>query len=258
MLAQLFNLDSLDYTVLQWTVLCLAALLIGINKTGVPGIGILVVPLMAGIFEAKLSTGLVLPMLAFADIFAVGYYHRHARWSHIIKLLPAALVGIAAGSVLIRYIQDFQLKPLIGATVLAMLIISYWHNRKNDDTKVVRSNIFFALAIGFFAGLSTQLANAAGPIMVIYLLAMRLDKYEFIGTGAWYFLILNWLKIPIFVWEGRINLVSIKTDVIVFPLIIIGAVVGILLLKQIPQKAFKATVQILAVLAALYLIASVF
>ena len=257
MLAQLFNLNSLDHTTLQWTVLCLAALLIGISKTGVPGIGILVVPLMAGIFDAKLSTGLVLPMLAFADLFAVGYYHRHARWSHIIKLLPAALAGIATGSLLIRHIHDFQLKPLIGIIVLTMLIISYLRNRKNNGEETVRDNFYFALGIGFFAGLTTQLANAAGPIMVIYLLAMRLPKYEFIGTGAWYFLILNWLKIPIFISEGRINLDSIKTDIIVFPLIVIGAVVGILLLKRIPQKAFKTVVQVLAVLAALRLIASI-
>jgi uncharacterized membrane protein YfcA len=242
----------------QWLVLSFCALITGISKTGLPGIGILAVPLLAMFFPAKASTGLLLPMLAFADIFAVAYYRRHAQWGHIIKLLPPALTGIIAGSVIIRYIDNDQLKPVIGIIVLAMLILNYWRIKKNGDSLHVPTHWSFAVSMGFIAGVTTQLANAAGPIMVIYLLAMQFDKNKFLGTGAWYFLILNSLKIPLFVLDGRITLDSVKADLIMVPFIIIGAIAGVFILRKIPQKWFNMVVQILALLAAIKLTASAF
>ena len=254
MFAQLANLLPSDFSVSQWFVLCVCAFLAGVNKTGVPGIGILMVPLIASFFPAKISTGLLLPLLAMADLFAVGYYHRHAKWSIILKLLPAALVGIAAGSFVMRQISDDRLRPAIGALVLVMLVSNYFWDRRKNKTDEVPHHWLFAAAMGFLAGLTTQLANAAGPIMVIYLLAMKLPKYEFIGTGAWYFLILNWLKLPIFISEGRIDLQSICADIAMLPLIAAGAIAGILILKKIPQTWFKIVVQLLAAAAAIKLL----
>jgi hypothetical protein len=250
----MFDFTSLDLSLIQWTILCLCAVMVGITKTGVPGIGILAVPLLALIFPAKASTGLLLPMLAFADLFAVGYYHRHTQWNHIIKLLPPALVGIIAGSIIIRHIENVHLQPIIGIIVISMLALNYWRKKRDGQEVNIPSHWSFALTIGFLAGLTTQLANAAGPLIIIYLLAMRLEKYKFIGTCAWYFLILNWLKIPLFIWDGRITAESIKIDIIIFPLIVVGAVTGIFILKRIPQKWFNIVIQILVLTAAIKLI----
>jgi len=255
MLCNLINLLPQDYSFAQWLVLCICAVCVGINKTGLPGLGIVVVPLIAAFFPAKASTGMLLPLLAMADLFAVGYYHSHAKWSHIIKLLPAALVGIAAGSLVIRRIGDFQLAPVIGAIVLVMLVLNYLRGKQQDDFNVPQ-HWLFAVTMGFFAGLTTQLANAAGPVVIIYLLAARLPKYEFVGTNAWFFLIINWLKIPVFVSEGRITLQSVCADIVMLPLIAVGALSGILILKKIPHKWFKLAVEILAAAAAVKLLLS--
>jgi hypothetical protein len=227
---------------------------VGINKTGLPGLGIVVVPLIAAFFPAKASTGLLLPLLAMADLFAVGYYHSHAKWDHIIKLLPVALVGIAAGSLVVRHIADFHLAPVIGAIVLVMLVLNYLRDRKQEDDFSAPHHWLFAVTMGFFAGLTTQLANAAGPLIIIYLLAVRLPKYEFIGTNAWFFLIINWLKIPVFVSEGRITLESACADIIMLPLIAVGALLGILVLKEISPKWFRLAVEVLAAAAAVKLL----
>jgi len=191
-------------------------------------------------------------MLALADLFAVGYYHRHAKWNIILKLLPAALVGIAAGSVVVRCTDDETLRPIIGLIVLAMLGLHYF--REKYLSKDFSNSQLFAVSMGFLAGITTQLANAAGPVMTIYLLAMNLPKYEFIGTGAWYFLILNWLKMLIFASEGRITMQTISADVAMLPLIATGAIAGIFILKKIPQKWFNIIIQILAAAAAIKLL----
>jgi uncharacterized membrane protein YfcA len=250
-------MDLPDYSIWQWCGLWLTGLLTGVAKTGVPGISIINVPLMANLFPAKMSTGLVLPILGFTDILAVIYYHRHAKWNHIFRLLPWALAGIVAGSVIIRFISDDWLKPVIGFIVLIMLVLNYWRRSRGGDMHIP-THWSFAASMGFAAGLTTQLANAAGPVIIIYMLAMRLPKEEFIGTSAWYFLILNWLKIPLFISEDRITVESFTADLTAIPFLIIGAVAGIIILKKIPQIYFEVVVQILAVAAALKLCASAF
>ncbi len=252
MFTNLTNLLPQDFSNAQWLIMCVCAVLVGLNKTALPGVGIVVVPLIASFFSARASTGLLLPMLALADLFAVGYYHRHANWKIILKLLPAALVGIAAGSIIIRKIDDQALRPVIGIIVLVMLAMNVLREKylKEDFSQ----SKMFAGFMGFSAGLTTQLANAAGPIMTIYLLAMKLAKYEFIGTGAWYFLILNWLKMGIFATEGRITMQTMAADVAMLPLIAVGAIAGIFILKKVPQKWFNIVVQFLAAAAALKLL----
>ncbi len=232
-------------------------MLVGITKTGLPGLGSMLVVILALTFPAEESTGLMLIMLAFADLFAVAYYRRHAKWSYIIKLMPWALLGIATGSVAIRMLKDVHLGPIIGVIVLVLLALSLWWKHRNSGSLALPKHWIFAGVMGFLAGLTTQLANAAGPIIIIYLLAVGLPKYELIGTRAWYSLILNWLKIPIFISEGRITFDILRADAVAVPLVALGAVVGILIVKHIPQKRFEIAIQILAALAGLKLVLSV-
>jgi uncharacterized membrane protein YfcA len=228
--------------------------MVGIAKTGLPGITILVVPLMAAVLPARSSVGVLLGMLILGDLFAAGYYRRHAQWRHVVRLLGPTSVGIVAGYFALKVVSDAQLKPVIGAIVLAMLAINYWRSSAGDKADSVPTQWWFAVIIGFSAGVATMMANAAGPIMAVYLLAMRLPKVEFIGTGAWFFFIVNWLKVPFSAGLELMTVQSVKLDLMLLPLIAAGAAAGILILKRIPQKAFTTIVQILAATAAIKLL----
>ena len=228
--------------------------MVGTTKTGMPGLGILIVPLMALVLPTRQSTGILLGILILADLFAITYHRRNARWGHVLRLLPAALAGIVAGYFGLKFVNDQQLKPIIGGIVLIMLGVNYWRTWAKGEDAPVPTQWWFAVALGFMAGVTTMMANAAGPVMIIYLLAMRLPKVEFVGTGAWFFFVVNWLKVP---FSANLNLMtveSLKLNLMMLPFIAIGAVAGILLLKRIPQKAFNAIVQILAVAAAVKLL----
>ena len=244
-----------DFDLTQWAVLCLCAVLVGINKTGMPGLGALNVPLLAMMFSAKASTGLLLLLLAFGDIFAVIYYRRHARWGHVFRLMPWTLAGVGVGTAAIRQVDDLALKPVIGIMVLTLLAANLWRIRHKSEL-AFQSHWAFVALMGLLAGVFSQLANAAGPIIVLYLVVVGLPKQEFIGTGAWYYLILNWIKIPLFISEGRIGADSLTADLIAGPFVVLGAVLGIYLVKRIPRKGFTVVVQILTALAAVQLIAS--
>jgi uncharacterized membrane protein YfcA len=112
----------------------------------------------------------------------------------------------------------------------------------------------FIMMVGIVAGFTTQVANAAGPVMALYLLAMRLPKEEYMGTCAWYFMILNWIKMPIFILEGRITQEALLIDLPMLPIVLLGAFLGVLFLRKIKQKTFETAIQILIVLSALYLL----
>ena len=244
----------LDLDVIGWVVVGLCAIMVGITKTGIPGLGILAVPLMTLVIPPRSSVGVLLGILILADIFAAGYHRHNAKWRHVLRLLPPAFAGIVAGYFALKPVSDQQLKPIIGGIVLVMLALNYWRTRVKGKNAPIPTQWWFAAGIGFLAGVTTMMANAAGPIMIIYLLAMRLPKVEFVGTGAWFFFVVNWLKVP---FSANLNLMtaeSVKLNLMMLPFIAIGALVGIFFLKRIPQKAFNVVVQILAVAAAVKLI----
>ena len=97
------------------------------------------------------------------------------------------------------------------------------------------------------------MANAAGPVAAIYFLAMKLPKEKYMGCSAWFFLIINWTKLPIFLWEGRITMEALKIDLVMIPFLLIGAALGILLLSKMPQKLFENIIQVLVVATAIKL-----
>src|SRR5207302_9878449 len=114
---------------------------------------------------------------------------------------------------------------------------------------------WFAWTIGVWSGVTTMLANAAGPIMTLYLLAVGLPKWEFVGTAAFFFLAVNLIKVPFSVSLGLINSVSLLFNVVLFPAVALGIVLGRKLIDIVPQKLFEQLVLIFAALAALRLIA---
>ncbi len=245
----MFDLDSTG-----WFVVGLCAFLAGVSKTGLPGLGILHVPLIAMVLPARQSTGVLLGMLILGDLFAATYYRRKAEWNHVIRLLPASFAGIMAGWQAMRFVTNEQLGPIIGIIVLVMLALNYWRTRVGGDEAPIPAQWWFAVILGFIAGFTTMMANAAGPIMIIYLLAMRLPKLAFVGTSAWFFFIINWVKVPFSVRLGLITWPSIQLDLMMLPLIVAGSIAGILFLRRIPQKAFNSIIQILAAAAAVKLL----
>ena len=245
-----------DVSVLQIVVLAVGAVLIGINKTAIPGLGVLPVVMLTLVFETRLSTGLQLGMLALADLIAVAYYRRNADWKILLKLLPWALCGIGVGFVLLRWViptdDTSVMRRLIGILVLVLMGVSF--ARKKLSPEKIPSGHIASAFYGITLGTTTQLANAAGPVSAIYFLAMKLPKEKYLGCCAWFFLILNWIKLPIFVAEGRITWRSFQLDLCMIPFLIAGGALGILLLRKLPQKIFEAVIQVLVVVAAIRLL----
>lgn len=243
-------LSSFQLSISEWVLIAICGMLIGMAKTGVPGISMIVVPTLAAIFGGKQSTGVLLPILIMADVFAVKYYHRHAEWKHLLRALPWAIGGVLVALWVGDMVNDQQFKNIIAITVFACVGLMIWKDRSIKNG-FVPDKWWFAALMGVAGGFATMIGNVAGPIFAIYLLALHLPKNAYIGTGAWFFFIINLSKFPlhVVVWE-TISWQTLFIDVLTLPAIAVGAIIGIKVVKKIPEKAFRWFVIIITVLSA--------
>ena len=247
-------LSSLQINALEWVIIMACGMLIGMSKVGVPGVSMIVVPALAFIFGAKASTGVLLPILMMADIFGVAYYRRHANWGHLIKVLPWAVVGLLLALWVGEKVNDEQFKNLIAILVFLSVGLMLWQD-KRKGTNLFPDKWWFAASMGILGGFATMIGNVAGPVFAIYLLAMHLPKNSFIGTGAWFFMIINFTKFPLqlFVWNN-INAETLLIDLMTLPAIALGAFIGFKAVKIIPEHTYRGFVIAITVISAFLLL----
>jgi len=240
----------------QWALAVVIGIISGIAKTGLPGTGILMVPLMPMVLPGTQSVGALLPILVFSDLFAVGWYRHHAQWDRLFKLFPWVILGVIGGAMMLDAIahrtdNSHALDPIIGAIVLFMLVVALLRKRLGD--RLNPGSPIGVAAVGTAAGISTTVSNAGGPVMGIYFNSLDLPKDQFMGTGAWFFFMINLLKVPVFAFLTVKN----PTDpvftvsggwvaVAAIPGILVGAFLGRWLLTRVSQKVFDAVVLTLA------------
>jgi uncharacterized membrane protein YfcA len=230
-----------------------ATLLLGIGKSGIKGLGVVIVTLMALVFGGKDSTGILMPMMITADIFAVIYYHRHTQWVFLRKLLPMMIVGVLLGVWWGNDISEALFKQIMAFFILATVAIMIWMDRVK--TFGIPKHWAFSGFMGLLSGITSMIGNLAGSFASVYLLAMRLPKNEFIGTAAWLFFIINVFKLPfhIFVWK-TIDVETIKLNILLSPAIVVGFFLGIRLVKLINNDLYRKLVLIVTAVGALIIL----
>lgn len=246
-------LESYNLTGLQWLAIGFAVFLLGLSKSGIKGIGIIIVVILAFVFGEKASTGVLLPMLICADVFAVIYYNRHAQWHYIKKLIPWMIIGVLVGVWVGNDISELLFKRLMAIIIIGSVLIMFYTERKKTNN--IPTNKLFSSGTGFLAGFTTMIGNLAGPISNIYFLAMRFPKNEFIGTAAWLFFIINVFKLPfhIFIWK-TITTKTLVLNFVLIPAVIIGFFVGVRIVKLISNMNYRRFILIVTAIGGVILL----
>ena len=245
----------MDLTGWQWAVLALGAFFSGLSKTGIGGAAVLTVALFANVLPARESTGALLPLLLCGDVFGVAFFRKHASWPHLWKLCPWVALGVAGGYFALNRISNLQVQHLIGAILLVIVGLSLWRQSRPDHANsLVLHSWWFAALTGLVAGFTTMVANAAGPVMILYFLAIGLPKLAFVGTGAWFFMLVNAFKVPFSAHLGLITRHSLMLDALLLIALVPGALLGPIILRRINQKNFELMVLILTAVATLRLV----
>lgn len=244
--------DLFHQSVANWVLVAVAAFIIGLSKSGIKGIEMMNITIMAIVFGGKASTGVVLPLLCFADIMAVKYYHRHAKWNHFWKLLPWLAIGILIGVFVGKDLNEALFRKVMAViiivTVALLLLIEIGKNLTIPENK------FFAVSMGLVAGFTTMLGNLGGAFSNIYFLATRMVKNDFIGTAAWIFLVINFFKLPfqVIYWHN-ISGASLRIDLFLLPALIVGFLTGIAIVAKIKDDSYRKIVFVLTIIGAIFI-----
>jgi uncharacterized membrane protein YfcA len=230
----------------QWLLGIACALMIGIAKTGAPGAGTLIIPLMVlTVGDAREAAAWTAPVLTAGDIFAVLYWRRHAETRKLFSLIPWVAVGMAGGGAALA-LSESILRRIVGVIVLAMLGLHIFRRRNPTGQVSGRPPVY-----GVTAGFATTVANAAGPVMIMYLLTQRLPKEQFVATGAWFFLVVNVAKMPIYFSYDLVSVASLSFAALMVPFVICGGIGGIWIMRRLPQRVFETLVIVLTAISSI-------
>ncbi|WP_326589992.1 sulfite exporter TauE/SafE family protein [Streptomyces brevispora] len=249
-------------TLWQLAALAAASALVGFSKTAVSGANTISLAVFAAVLPARESTGVLLPILIAGDVLAVLTYRRHAHWPTLLRLFPAVAVGVVAGTLFMMWAGDAAVRTSIGAILVFMAGVTIWRRRtaagsaepladKGPPAAVERLK---ARSYGVLGGFTTMVANAGGPVMSLYLLSAGFRKLGFLGTSAWFFLIVNTSKVPFSVGLGLIDAQSLLLDACMLLFVLPGAWIGRKCVDRINQTLFERLVIGATVLGGLQLL----
>ncbi|MCZ4515041.1 sulfite exporter TauE/SafE family protein [Streptomyces sp. ActVer] len=231
----------------EFAALAAAALLVGFSKTAVSGANTVSLAIFAAVLPARASTGVLLPILIVGDVLAVLTYRRHAHWPTLWKLFPAVAAGVIVGTVFLMWADDQVVRTSIGAILLLMAGVTIWRRRRTEaeeepDSLATRTGRIKARSYGVLGGFTTMVANAGGPVMSMYLLSAGFRKLGFLGTSAFFFLIVNVSKVPFSVGLGLVDGNSLLLDAALAAFVVPGAFIGKWAVNRINQRLFEQLV----------------
>lgn len=257
---------------MSWALLILGAFAAGVAKTSVGGLTTLTVMLFAIVLPTKESTGAVLLVYIAGDLVAMARYRSAANWDMLRKLIPWVLPGLVLGNWFLHLVDANGLRRSIGVMLAASVVIQLVISRPRRPR--IRKNLgdsgssgdggprtsalekVATSVAGIAAGFTTMAANTGGPVMTLFLLAKKVDKMTFVGTAAWYFFLINLVKVPFSIGVGAITWDIAATSAWLVPVVWAGAFVGIRLLRIIPQKLFDFLAVASSAVAATVLLAT--
>ncbi len=236
--------------------LAAAAFIVGYSKTALGGLSAIAVVIFASILPTKESTAALLLVLIVGDVIACWHYRRDADWSLVRRLLPAVLPGLILGAIFLKVVDDTTLRRSIGALLLVLVLLQLWLRSRGDGVSATaHERPAAAWSAGIAAGFATMTANAAGAVMAVYLSATGIDKRRFVGTNAWFFLVVNLTKVPFSIGLGLMDWSDLWRALVLAPAVLLGALAGYATVKRIRQRHFDIAVLVASAIAAVVLIA---
>jgi len=244
-----------ELSALAWVALAVGAMIVGMSKAAIPGVTTIAVALFAAALPAKESTAALLVLLIVGDVFALLIHRRHANWRALIPLIPAVLVGVVGGFFFLEFASNGWTKRIIGAILLVLIAITLWRRRQQArGAEIPTGGRVMAASYGAMGGFTTMVANAGGPVMSMYFLAMRFPMREFLGTSAYFFAAVNLVKVPFSIGLGILTTQTLVIDAFLIPAVVVGALLGKMALTRIDQRVFEIAVIVITILGALYLL----
>ena len=250
-------LHSFQLSTLDWALVILGAVFVGMSKGGLPGTNGIPVWMYVKVFGAKESVGMLVSVLICADIYAVLIYRRHTDLKFVKGMLPFLIGGTLIGTLVFKLLPGAFYEHFIGVILLLLVFFHFWSKRvrpEQSEKQPGRRNRHLEPIVSVFSGLFSMLANAGSVLLVTYLIRLSLPRLVFLGTFATLILVSNVVCLPLHYLIGTVTLSDLPLSVGLGLLSIIGVIVARLLVSFIPPKPYEAFIWTVVVLAGVELL----
>lgn len=234
----------MENSYLFWTLAVLATFLVGASKGGLPGVGILGVPVLAQVISPVVAAGLLLPLYVISDWYGLWLYRKNYDTWNIKLMTLAACIGIGVGWATAQYNSDTLVKLIVGLIGLWYTADLVWKSSHKVEVEAKHADIPRGIFWGSIAGFTSFVAHAGGTPYQMYMLPQKLDKMTYAGTATITFAFVNMLKLPPYWMLGQINLGSLQQGLYLAPVALFGAWAGFRLTKVLPEKTFFKWVEV--------------
>ncbi len=232
--------------------LCLASLLVGMSKGGLPGIGMLAVPILSLLISPVLAAVLLLPIYILSDVVGVWLYRREYSADNLKILIPAGIAGVLVGWATAAHVSDQVVSFLIGVLGVSFCL-SRWMRRA--DTIVARPvELPRGLFWGTLSGFTSFVSHAGAPPYQIFMLPQQLPKMVFAGTTTILFACINLAKVVPYSALHPYSGSTLWLSAALVPIAAIGTVAGKSFVQRLSEKWFFLGVQIVLFLVSLKLV----
>lgn len=206
------------------------------------GGGIVAVPLLALI--APLST--VVPFTSalntIASVLYGGTHWRKVEWRELARIAPFAVLGAAIGVALLAHIDSRPLSRAFGVFVMAYA--AYMLYSSGEMPAIPRRWLTpIAAVLSIIGGaIGSLFGGAAGPVFVMYLNALKIEKDRFRATLTMLMVALGITRITGYAIVGMYNTSVLMLLAIGFPLMLLGGYLGNRVVQRFDQRRFNLAV----------------
>ncbi len=225
-----------------------AVTLMGLAKGGFSGLGLLSLPLMALVVSPVQAAAITLPILIVQDVVSVWAYRHTWDRRNILILLPSAVLGILTGYLLAARVSDSAVTLTVGVISVAFAVRRMMLERGGEAVKPAPADVPRGVFWGWVTGFTSMIAHAGGPPFQIYVMPQRLQRDVFVGTGAIFFALNNWIKVPPYMALGQFTAENLATAGALFPVAIASTWAGVWLVRRVSGQRFYTLVYVLLIL----------
>ncbi len=248
-----------------WLFVAAAVMIQGISKSGFAGgAGVLSLPLMMLVMPVDKVAATLLPLLILLDMNAI-YHHRHNKnWTVIRQIYLPSIIGILLGALVWWQIGHAgvetyggYIKRFVGVMAVFLAVYILAKEISLEWVRGRKAGPGIGLIAGVFAGFSSTIAHAAGPIVSLFVFSQDMGKTLFVGTVAWTFTLINLTKLPFYVAVELIDLSVLRFDFYLLPLVPVGSYLGKWMHYRVSESIFNRIIMVLTLLAGMQLVFNV-
>jgi uncharacterized membrane protein YfcA len=225
-----------------------AVTLLGLAKGGLSGLGLLSLPLMSLVLSPVQAAAIILPILLVQDVVSVWAYRHTWDRRNVLILLPSAILGTVTGYLLAAQVSDAAVRIAVGAIAVGFALRRLVLERRKTPPAPAKADLPRGVFWGWVTGFTSMIAHAGGPPFQIYVMPQRLPRDVFVGTGAVFFALNNWIKVPPYFALGQLTAENMAAAAVLFPLAIASTWAGVRLVRHVSGERFYTLVYGLLVL----------